>query len=107
MNNWKTASEMFSYTQQNIEARDALVDSQMPYYMDKVMERIMKRACDCEYTCSLELHPEKGEDMEFFDKIVSAIGKKLRTLGYSATSNMTRFSLKISWNSSSKDPQNY
>ena len=41
MNNWKTASEMFSYTQQNIEARDALVDSQMPYYMDKVMERIM------------------------------------------------------------------
>ena len=26
MNNWKTAQEMFSYTQQNIEARDALVD---------------------------------------------------------------------------------
>ena len=107
MNNWKTASEMFSYTQQNIEARDALVDSQMPYYMDKVMERIMKRARDCEYTCSFELHPEKGEDMEFFDKIVSAIGKKLRTLGYSATSNVTRFSLKISWNSNPKNSQNY
>ena len=106
MNNWKTASEMFSYTQQNIKAQDALVDSQMPYYMDKVMERIMKRACDCEYTCNLELHPEKGEDKEFFDKIVSAIGKKLRTLGYSATNDLTRFSLKISWNSNSKNSQN-
>lgn len=107
MSNWKSASEMFSYTRHNIEDRDALVNSQMPYYMDKVMECIMNRARNCEYTCSLELHPEKGEDMEFFDKIVSAIDKKLRALGYSATSNLTRFSLKISWASNSNDPQNY
>lgn len=107
MNNWKSASEMFSYTQQNIEARDALVDSQMPYYMDKVMERIMKRARDCEYTCIFELRPEKGEDMEFFDLIVSAVRKKLKSLGYSVTSNQTRFGFKISWASNSNDPQNY
>ena len=107
MNNWKSASEMFSYTRQNIEERNALVNSQMPYYMDKVMERIMSRASDCEYTCSLELHPEKGEDMEFFDKIVSAVRKKLKSLGYSVTNNQTRFGIKVSWASNSNDPQNY
>lgn len=105
MSNWKSASEMFSYTKQNIEARESLVNRQMPYYMDKVMERIVNRAGDCEYTCAFELRPEKGEDMEFFDLIISAVRKKLKSLGYSVTNNQTRFGIKISWASNSNDPQ--
>lgn len=97
MSTWKSASEMFSYTKQNVEARESLVNRQMPYYMNKVMERITNRAGDCEYTCTLELHPEKGEDMEFFDLIISALRKKLRSLGYIVTNNKTRFGMKISW----------
>ena len=107
MNTWKSASEMFSYTKQNVEARESLVNRQMPYYMDKVMERIVNRAGNCEYTCALDLHPEKGEDMEFFDLIISAVRKKLKSLGYSVTNNQTRFGFKISWASNSNDPQNY
>lgn len=97
MSTWKSASEMFSYTKQNIEARDSMVDHQMPYYMDKVMERIINRAGDCEYSCTLELRPEKGEDTEFFDQIVSAVRKKLKSLGYSVTNNQTRYGVKVSW----------
>lgn len=107
MSTWKSASEMFSYTKQNIEARDSMVDRQMPYYMDKVMERIMNRAGDCEYICTCELRPEKGEDMEFFDLIISAVRKKLKSLGYSVANNGTRFGIKVSWASKSNDPQNY
>lgn len=107
MSNWKSASEMFSYTKQNIEARDSMVERQMPYYMDKVMERIMNRAGNCEYTCGLEIRPEKGEDMELFDLIVLAVRKKLKSLGYSVTNNQTRFGIKVSWASNSNDPQNY
>jgi hypothetical protein len=98
---------MFSYTKQNIEARESLVNHQMPYYMDKVMECIMRRANDCEYTCAFELRPEKGEDMEFFDLIISAVRRKLKSLGYSVTNNQTRFGIKVSWASNSNDPQNY
>lgn len=105
MSSWKSASEMFSYTKQNIEARDSMVDRQMPYYMDKVMERIKNRAGDCEYTCAFELHPEKGEDTKFFDLIISAVRKKLKSLGYSVTNNQTRFGIKVSWASNSIDPQ--
>ena len=105
MSTWKSASEMFFYTKQNVEARESLVDRQMPYYMDKAMECIMNRAGDCEYTCALELRPEKGEDMEFFDLIISALRKKLRSLGYTVTNNKTRFGLKISWDSNSNNPQ--
>lgn len=105
MSTWKSASEMFSYTKQNVEARESLVNRQMPYYMDKVMERIMNRAGDCEYTCIFELRPEKGEDMEFFDLIVSAVRKKLKSLGYSVTNNQTRFGVRVSWASNSNDSQ--
>ena len=97
MNNWKSASEMCSYTQRNIDARDARVNHDMPYYMDKAMERIVNRANDCEFFCICELHPEKGEDMEYFDQIVSAVRKKLKSLGYSVTNNQTRYGVKVSW----------
>lgn len=107
MSTWKSASEMFSYTKLNIEARDSMVEHQMPYYMDKVMERIMNRAGNCEYSCGFELRPEKGEDMEFFDLIIMAVRKKLKSLGYSVTNNQTRFGIKVSWASNSNDPQNY
>jgi hypothetical protein len=107
MSNWKSASEMFAYTKQNIEARDSMVDCQMPYYMDKVMERIMNRAGNCEYSCGLEIRPEKGEEMELFDLIIAAVRKKLKSLGYSVTNNQTRFGIKVSWGSNSNDPQNY
>lgn len=107
MSTWKSASEMFSYTKLNIEARDSMVEHQMPYYMDKVMERIMNRAGSCEYSCGFELRPEKGEDMEFFDLIIMAVRKKLKSLGYSVTNNQTRFGIKVSWASNSNDPQNY
>ena len=107
MSTWKSASEMFSYTKQNIEARESLVNRQMPHYMDKVMECVMNRAGNCEYTCGLELRPEKGEDMELFDLIMVAVRKKLKSLGYSVTNNQTRFGIKVSWASNSNDPQNY
>jgi hypothetical protein len=107
MSTWKSASEMFSYTKQNIEARESLVNRQMPHYMDKVMECVMNCAGNCEYTCGLELRPEKGEDMELFDLIIVAVRKKLKSLGYSVTNNQTRFGIKVSWGSNSNDPQNY
>lgn len=97
MSTWKSASEMFSYTKQNVEARESLVNHHMPYYMDKIMEHIINHAGNCKYACALELHPEKGEDMEFFDLIVSAIRKKLKSLGYSVNNNQTRFGFKICW----------
>ena len=49
MNNWKSASEMCSCTRRNIEAREAKANQDMLYYMDKVMERIVNRANDCEF----------------------------------------------------------
>lgn len=107
MSTWKSASEMFSYTKQNIEARESLVERQMPHYMDKVMERVVNHAGNCEYSCGLELRPEKGEDMELFDLIMVAVRKKLKSLGYSVTNNQTRFGLKISWASNSNVPQDY
>ena len=105
MSTWKSASEMFSYTKQNVEARDFLVNRQIPYYMDKIMEYIINHANNCEYTCALGLHPEKGEDMEFFDLIVSAVRKKLKSLGYSVTDNNTRFGIKVSWASNPNYPR--
>ena len=99
MSNWKSASEMCAYTQQNIKARDELVNSQMPHYMDKVMNLVAENASRCEYWCSMELRPEKGEDSKMFDQIVSAVRKKLKSLGYSVSNNGTRYGVRVSWNS--------
>ena len=97
MNNWKSASEMQSYTRQNIEARDTIVNREMPYYMNRIMECIIDCADNYKYTCTFEFYPEKGEDMEFFDQIVSAVRKKLKSLGYLVMNNQTRFGVKVSW----------
>lgn len=99
MSNWESASEMYAYTQQNIKARDELVNSQMPHYMDKVMSLIAEKASQCEYRCYMELRPEKGEDPKMFDQIVSAVRKKLKSLGYSVSNNGTRCGLRVSWDS--------
>ena len=107
MNNWKSASEMCSCTQRNIEAREAKVNHDMLYYMDKIMERIVNRANDCEFFCTYEFHPEKGEDMEYFDRIVSAVRKKLKSIGYSVTNNRTRFGIKVYWSPDPNESQNY
>lgn len=97
MNNWKSASEMNAYTRQNIEARDAVINKQVPYYMDKVMEHVMTFAGQCKYECRLELHPEKGEEAQMFDQIVSAVRKKLMSLGYSVSNNQTRYGVRVCW----------
>lgn len=107
MNNWKSASEMCSCTRRNIEAREAKANQDMLYYMDKVMERIVNRANNCEFFYICELLPEKGEDMDYFDRIVSAVRKKLKSLGYSVTNNQTRFGIKVSWAFNSNDSQNH
>lgn len=107
MSNWKSASEVFNMTQREIAKVDAIVESKMPSYMDKAMSRIMDAVQDCRFECRFEFHPEHGEDVELFDKIISAVRKKLKSLGYSVTNNQTRFGIKISWASSSNDPQNY
>lgn len=105
MGNWKSASEAFVMTKQEIAKVDAIVESKMPSYMDKTMSRIMDAVKDCRFECRFELRPEHGEDMELFDKIISAVRKKLKSLGYSVTNNQTRFGFKISWASNSNDPQ--
>lgn len=97
MSNWKSASEMNAYTRQNIEARDAAINKQVPYYMDKVMEFVMKFSNQCRYECCLELHPEKGEESEMFDLIISAVRKKLKSLGYSVSNNQTRYGIRVCW----------
>ena len=97
MSNWKSASEMCAYTKQNIKARDELIDGQIPHYVDKVMNLIAKNASQCEYWYCMELHPEKGEDHMMFDQIVSAVRKKLRSLGYSVSNNKTRYGVRVSW----------
>ena len=98
MSNWESASEMCAYTQQNIKARDELVNSQMPHYMDKVMNLVAENASRCEYRCYMELRPEKGEDPKMFDQIVSAVRKELKSLGYSVSNNGTRYGFRVSWN---------
>ena len=105
MSNWKSASEAFIMTQQEIAKVDAIVESKMPSYMDKAMSRIMDAVKDCRFECRFEFHPEHGEDMELFDKIISAVRKKLKSLGYFVTNNQTRFGVKVSWASNSNDPQ--
>lgn len=97
MSNWKSASEMNAYTRQNIEARDEAINNQVPYYMDKVMKLVMKFADQCWYECRIELHPEKGEESETFDLIVSAVRKKLKSLGYSVSNNQTRYGVRVCW----------
>ncbi len=97
MSNWKSASEMNAYTRQNVEARDAAINRQVPYYMDKVMEHITTFAGQCKYECHLELHPEKGEEAMTFDQIVSAVRKKLKALGYSVSNNQTRYGVRVNW----------
>jgi hypothetical protein len=107
MSNWKSASEVFIMTQQEIAKMDAIVESKMPFYMDKAMDRIMDAVHNRRFECRFEFHPEQGEDMELFDKIISALRKKLKSLGYSVTNHQTRFGVKVTWASNSNDPQNY
>ena len=71
------------------------------------IKSIQEHTHGIEYEILLVDNASMDGSKEFFDKIVSAIGKKLRALGYSATNDLTRFSLKISWNSNSKNSQNY
>jgi hypothetical protein len=105
MSNWKSASEAFIMTQQEIAKVDAFVESKVPFYMDKAMNRIMDAIQDCHFECRIEFHPEHGEDMELFDKIVSAVRKKLASLGYSVANNQSRFGIRISWASNPNGPQ--
>ena len=107
MYNWKSASEAFAMTQLEIETAkvNAIVVSKMPYYVDKAMNYIMAAIQNRCFECRFELHPEHGENIELFDKIVSAVRKKLRSLGYSVTDDQTRFGIKVSWASNSNDPQ--
>lgn len=107
MSTWKSASEVFIMTQQEIAKVDAVIESKIPFYMDKAMNRIMDAVKNCRFECQFEFRPEYGEDMEMFDKIVSAVRKKLKSLGYSVTNNRTRFGVKVCWASNSNDPQNY
>ena len=97
MNNWKSASEAFIMTQQEIAKVDAIVESKMPFYMDKAMNHIMDAIKECRFESRFELHPEYGEDAELFDKIISAVRKKLESLGYIVTNNKTRFGVRASW----------
>lgn len=105
MSNWKSASEAFIMTQQEIAKVDAFVESKVPFYMDKAMNRIMDAIQDCRFECRFEFHPEHGEDMELFDKIVSTVRKKLASLGYSVANNQTRFGVRISWASNPNNLQ--
>ena len=106
MYNWKSASEAFVMTQQEIAKVNAIVESKMPSYMDKAMNFIMVAIKNGKFECQFELRPQYDEnDMELFDKIVSAVRKKLKSLGYFVTNNQTRFGVKVSWASNSNDPQ--
>ena len=105
MNNWKTASEAFIITQQEIAKVDAIVESKMSSYVDEAMSHIMNAVKDCRFECRFEFHPEHGENMELFDKIISAVRKRLKSLGYSVTNNQTRFGVRVSWASNPNDPR--
>ena len=104
MSNWKSASEAFVMTQHEIAKINAIADSKMPFYLDKVMNHIADAIQNCRFECRFELHPEYGEDMELFDKILLAVRKKLRSLGYSVM-NQTRFGIKVCWASNPNDSQ--
>ena len=99
MSNWKSASEAFIMTQQEIAKVDAIIKGKMPFYMDKAMSHIMDAIQDCRFECRFEFRPEYGEDPILFDKIVLAVRKKLSSLGYATTNNQTRYGCKVSWTS--------